>query len=50
MSCVQVEEDKKNTEKLQELVDKLQGKLKVYKRQARETFYYDVKFAGIICF
>jgi len=33
----QVEEDKKNAERLTELIDKLQGKLKVYKRQVEEA-------------
>lgn len=33
----QVEEDKKNSERLTDLIDKLQGKLKVYKRQVEEA-------------
>jgi myosin heavy chain 6/7 len=33
----QVEEDKKNAERLTDLIDKLQGKLKVYKRQVEEA-------------
>lgn len=33
----QVEEDKKNGERLTDLIDKLQGKLKVYKRQVEEA-------------
>lgn len=33
----QSDEDKKNNLQLQELVDKLQNKLKVYKRQAEEA-------------
>lgn len=37
----QVEEDKKNTERLTDLIDKLQGKLKVYKRQMEEAVLTD---------
>lgn len=33
----QVEEDRKNQERLQDLIDKLQAKLKTYKRQAEEA-------------
>ena len=33
----QVEEDKKNAERLTELIDKLQTKLKVFKRQVEEA-------------
>ncbi|KAH7722128.1 myosin heavy chainfast skeletal muscle [Aphelenchoides avenae] len=33
----QVEEDKKNAERLTDLIEKLQGKLKVYKRQVEEA-------------
>ncbi|TKR70123.1 hypothetical protein L596_022184 [Steinernema carpocapsae] len=33
----QCEEDKKNTERLTDLIDKLQGKLKVFKRQVEEA-------------
>jgi uncharacterized FlaG/YvyC family protein len=33
----QVDEDRKNSERLQELIDKLQGKIKTYKRQAEEA-------------
>lgn len=34
---IQFKEDKKNTERLTDLIDKLQGKLKVYKRQVEEA-------------
>jgi chromosome segregation ATPase len=40
----QVEEDKKNTERLTDLIDKLQGKLKVYKRQAEEAVCFIMHF------
>jgi len=33
----QVEEDKKSAERMYELVEKLQGKLKTYKRQSEEA-------------
>ncbi|XP_045214008.1 myosin heavy chain, striated muscle-like [Mercenaria mercenaria] len=33
----QVDEDRKNQERLQELIDKLQGKIKTYKRQSEEA-------------
>ena len=33
----QVEEDRKNMERLQDLVDKLQAKIKTYKRQIEEA-------------
>lgn len=33
----QCEEDKKNQERLQELIDKLQNKIKTYKRQVEEA-------------
>lgn len=35
--CYQAEEDKKNMMRLQDLVDKLQLKVKAYKRQAEEA-------------
>lgn len=35
--CFQSEEDKKNNIRLQDLVDKLQSKMKTYKRQAEEA-------------
>lgn len=34
---IQTEEDKKNVARLQDLVDKLQLKVKAYKRQAEEA-------------
>lgn len=37
MVLVQAEEDKKNLVRLQDLIDKLQVKLKSYKRQAEEA-------------
>lgn len=33
----QVDEDRKNQERLQDLIDKLQNKIRVYKRQAEEA-------------
>ena len=35
--CLQTEEDKKNVSRLQDLVDKLQLKVKAYKRQSEEA-------------
>lgn len=35
--CLQAEEDRKNILRLQDLVDKLQAKVKAYKRQAEEA-------------
>lgn len=35
--CLQAEEDRKNILRLQDLVDKLQAKVKSYKRQAEEA-------------
>lgn len=35
--CSQAEEDRKNILRLQDLVDKLQAKVKAYKRQAEEA-------------
>ena len=35
--CAQTEEDRKNLLRLQDLVDKLQLKVKAYKRQAEEA-------------
>lgn len=35
--CVQGEEDKKNLVRLQDLIDKLQAKVKSYKRQTEEA-------------
>ena len=40
---VQTEEDKKNVNRLQSLVDKLQMKVKAYKRQAEEAVSKDFK-------
>lgn len=37
MSCLQAEEDHKNILRLQDLVDKLQAKVKSYKMQAEEA-------------
>ena len=37
MLFVQAEEDKKNLVRLQDLIDKLQAKVKSYKRQAEEA-------------
>lgn len=37
MVCLQAEEDRKNILRLQDLVDKLQAKVKAYKRQAEEA-------------
>lgn len=37
MLCLQAEEDRKNILRLQDLVDKLQAKVKSYKRQAEEA-------------
>lgn len=37
MLFVQAEEDKKNLVRLQDLIDKLQGKVKSYKRQTEEA-------------
>ena len=34
---IQTEEDKKNLVRLQDLIDKLQGKVKSYKRQTEEA-------------
>ena len=50
LRLLQTEEDKKNVIRLQDLVDKLQLKVKVYKRQAEEavsqklviTFFFTV--------
>lgn len=36
----QTEEDRKNVLRLQDLVDKLQSKVKAYKRQAEEAVSY----------
>ena len=33
----QADEDRKNQERLQELIDKLQNKIKIYKRQVEEA-------------
>jgi uncharacterized coiled-coil protein SlyX len=33
----QVDEDRKNQDRLQDLIDKLQNKIRVYKRQADEA-------------
>jgi len=33
----QADEDRKNQERLQDLIDKLQNKIKVYKRQVEEA-------------
>lgn len=33
----QVDEDRKNQDRLQDLIDKLQNKIRVYKRQAEEA-------------
>lgn len=42
LSCTfQTEEDKKNVARLQDLVDKLQLKVKAYKRQAEEAVRND---------
>jgi hypothetical protein len=37
MLCLQAEEDRKNILRLQDLVDKLQAKVKSYKRQVEEA-------------
>ena len=37
MKILQTEEDRKNILRLQDLVDKLQAKVKAYKRQAEEA-------------
>lgn len=37
LSCLQTEEDRKNLARLQDLVDKLQLKVKSYKRTAEEA-------------
>lgn len=37
MLCLQAEEDRKNILRLQDLVDKLQAKVKAYRRQAEEA-------------
>lgn len=39
-SIFQCEEDRKNSDRLTELVDKLQVKIKVYKRQVEEAVSY----------
>jgi len=36
-SVPQVDEDRKNAERLQDLIDKLQNKIRNYKRQAEEA-------------
>ena len=36
-SVPQVDEDRKNQERLQDLIDKLQNKIRSYKRQAEEA-------------
>ena len=45
----QADEDRKNQERLQDLIDKLQGKIKTYKRQveeavSRRTCYSDILY------
>ena len=37
MITFQAEEDRKNQERIQDIVDKLQAKIKVYKRQVEEA-------------
>ena len=39
----QADEDRKNLEKNQEMVDKLQEKIKIYKRQVEEAVYVEMQ-------
>lgn len=48
LSCTfQTEEDKKNVARLQDLVDKLQLKVKAYKRQAEEAVRNDEQISDL---
>ncbi len=46
----QVEEDRKNQLRLQDLTEKLQNKIKVYKRQVEEAGKYFKNYFILICF
>jgi uncharacterized protein YlxW (UPF0749 family) len=46
----QVEEDRKTQLRLQDLVEKLQNKIKVYKRQVEEAGEYFENYFILICF
>lgn len=43
----QADEDRKNHERLQELIDKLQAKIKTYKRQVEEAVRIPAHFLNI---
>lgn len=40
----QVDEDKKNTERMHELIEKLQNKVKLFKRQQEEAVHNQIAF------
>ena len=44
----QAEEDKKNLTRMQDLIEKLQVKVKTYKRQCEETVWVGLGFVGFI--
>jgi len=46
----QVEEDRKNQVRLQDLTEKLQNKLKVYKRQVEEAGKFILFISTNVCF
>ena len=45
----QIEEDRKNQVRLQDLAEKLQNKIKVYKRQIEEAGQCSIKIIAFLC-